>query len=197
MTNDMPMPTPRNFAAWSAVGAILYILVVWVATARLHQDVMDVILRPTKVTAELGLFLICSMAVTGFTNRKRPISLRTLRNFLIQNAVAIIAFLLVIWGFSALARTSTVTVSGWTAAMVGATLVVLAVLGTLATASAHTSLDLIDDEMAAEELRERGRSFFYSFLWMIACGLLLIGLSLAGPGGLLSPTVARSPARLS
>jgi uncharacterized membrane protein len=190
MTNDMPMPTSRNFAAWSAVGAVLYILVVWVATARLHQDVMGAILQPTKVTAELGLCLILSMAVTGFANRKRPISLRTLRNFLIQNAVAIGAFLLTIWGFSALARTSTVSISGWAAAIMGATFVVLAVLGSLATASAHTGLDLIDDEMAAEELRERGRSFLYSFIWMAACGLLLIGLSLAGPGGLLPPPIA-------
>ena len=190
MTSDMPMPISRNFAAWSGVGAILYMLVVWVATARLHQDVMGAILQPTKVTAELGLCLIFSMAATGFANRKRPINLRTLRNFLIQNAVAISAFLLTIWGFTALARTSTVTVSGWIAAIMGATLFVLATLGTLATASAHTSLDLIDDEMAAEELRERGRSFFYSFMWMAACGLLLIGLSLAGPGALLSPPTA-------
>ena len=190
MANDMPMPTSRNFAAWSAVGAILYILVVWVATARLHQDVMAAIFRPTKVTAELGLCLILSMAVTGFTNRKRPIGRRTLRNFLIQNGVAIIAFLLVIWGFSALARTGAMGASAWAAAVTGATLVVLAILGTLAAASAHTSLDIIDDEVAAEELRERGRLFFYSFLWMAACGLLLIGLSLAGPGGLLSPPVA-------
>src|SRR4051794_28917509 len=48
MANDKPMPTSRNFAAWGAVGAIFYILAVWVATAALHQDVMDAILRPTK-----------------------------------------------------------------------------------------------------------------------------------------------------
>ena len=74
--------------------------------------------------------------------------------------------------------------------MTGASLIVLAVLGSLATASTRTNLNLIDDEAAAEEMRERGRLFFCSFTWMAACGLLLIGLSLSGPGGLLSPAAA-------
>ncbi|MBW8856088.1 MAG: hypothetical protein JF604_17600 [Bradyrhizobium sp.] len=130
------------------------------------------------------------MAVIGFSNRKRRVSLATFRNFLIQNAVGIVTLLLVIWGFSRLARMSAISVSGWIAAVTGATLIVMAVLGSLATASTRTSLDLIDDEVAAEEMRERSRLFFCSFAWMAACGLLLIGLSLSGPGGLLSPAMA-------
>jgi succinate dehydrogenase hydrophobic anchor subunit len=190
MANDKPAPTWRNFAAWAAVGAGFYILAVWVATALLNQDAMDAILRPTKVTAELGVAMIFFMAVTGFSNRKRRVSVGTFRNFLIQNAMAIIAFLLVIWGFSALARVSAIGVSEWIAAATGATLIVIACLGTFATASVHAGADLVDDEMAADDMRERGRLILCSLAWIAACGLLLIGLSLAGPGGVLSPVAA-------
>jgi hypothetical protein len=154
----------------------------------LHQDMLGVLLRPTKVTAQLGLAMLFAMAVIGFTSRKRPLDLRSLRNFLIQNAIAILAFLLVIWGFGALARTD-VGVSEWIAAATGATLVVIAVLGGLAAASVRTGLHLVDDEMAAEDLRERGRLMLCSFTWMACFGLLLIGLGLAG-AGVLSPAAA-------
>ena len=190
MAHEKPVPTWRNFAAWSAVGAAFYLLAMGVAATLLHQNAIDAILRPTRVTAELGLAMIFFMAVTGFGNRMRRVGFGNLRNFLVQNAVAILAFLLVIWGFTGLARLSAISVSGWIAAVTGATLIVLAVLGSLATASTRTNLNLIDDEAAAEEMRERGRLFFCSFTWMAACGLLLIGLSLSGPGGLLSPAAA-------
>lgn len=190
MANDKCMPAWRNFVAWSTVGAIFYILAVWVATALLHQDAMSAMLRSAKVAAMLGLGLIFSMAVTGFTAWRRPISMRTFRNFAIQYAVATIACLLVIWSFSALARVGAIGVSEWAAAVTGATVIVIALLGTLAVAGAHTNAGLIDDEMAAEEMRERGRLHLYSFVWMSACGLLLIVLGLAGPAGILSPAVA-------
>ena len=194
MANDKLVPSWRNFAGWGAVGAIFFFLAVWVATLFLHQDALGAILRPTKVTAELGAAMIFFAGVTGLTRWKRPVNLQTLRNFLILNAVAIIAFLLVIWGFSSFARIGTIGVSGWVAAVTGATLVVMAVLGGLATASTRTDLNLIDDELAAEEMRERGRLLFCSFSWMALCGLLLIGLSLSGPGGLLSPAAASAGA---
>ena len=191
--NDKPMPVWRNFAAWSAVGGVFYIVVLWGAAVLVHGDGMSAILRSKPLTAVLGLSLICSTAVVGFTSRKRPISLRKLRNFLIQNAAAIIACLLLIWGFSALARAGALGAMGpsqWVAAVTGSFLVFFASLGTFTVGSAHTGADLIDDEVAAEEMRERGRLFVYSFVWMAACGLLLIGLSLAGPGGVLSPAAA-------
>jgi len=188
MTNDKSAPTGRNFGSWAAVGAIFYLLALWVVMRVLRQDIMDVVLRPTWVTAQLGLALLFSMTVIGFTGRKRPLNLRTLCNFLIQNAVAIPAFLLVIWGFSALARTD-VGASEWIAAVTGATLVIVAVLGGLATASVHAGLRLVDDEMAAEDMRERGRLMLCSFTWIACYGLLLIGLGLAG-AGVLAPAAA-------
>jgi hypothetical protein len=189
MAKDEPVPEWRNFAAWSAVAASFYILAMWVAIALLHQDALDAILRPTKVTAELGLALMLAMAVTGLTNRKRAVGIRTLRNFLIWNAVAVIFFLLVVRGFSAGAL-RTLSASEWGAAVTGSTLIICASLGILALTSAHTGAGLIEDEAAAEEMRERGRLFLYSFIWTAASGLLLIVLGLSGRGGVLSPTAA-------
>ena len=132
------------------------------------------------------------MAVIGFTSRKRPLSLRTFRNFVIRNAVAIGALPARPLGLQRVGRGAlgAMGASEWAAAVTGSILVFFAFLGTLAMASAHTGADLIDDEVAADELRERGRLYLYSFVWMAACGLLLIGLSLAGPGGVLSPAAA-------
>jgi len=184
MAIDTPAPTWRNFAAWTAAGALVSALLLWAVMAYLHQNPMDAIVRPTKVTVELALALILSGAVSGFSNRKRPVGPRTFRNFLILNGIAIAAFLLVISAFSALARTHTVNTSEWVAAATGATLVVVAVIGGLLTASTRTDFNLVEDDVAAEEMRERVRLHLCSFAWMVAYGLLLIGLGLAGPGGL-------------
>jgi hypothetical protein len=190
MTNDVRVPAWRDFAAWSAAGAIVYVLAVWIATTLLHQDVTGAVFRPSRITAQLGLGLLVSMAAAGFTNRKRPLSLRNLRNFLIQNALAIGALLLTIWGFSGLVGAGAVSVAEWAAAVTGATLIALAVFGGLAMASVRAGVTVIDDEVAADEMRERGRLFAYSFIWMAACGLLLIGLGLVGALGMLSPAAA-------
>lgn len=189
IANDQPMPTWRNFAAWSAVSAIFYILVVWGTTVLLRQDAMGVF-RSKQVAAMLSLGLIFSMAVTGFSSRTRPINVRNLRNFTIQYAVAITLFLLALWGFRTYGGRVAMGTSEWVAIVTGAVLILVAFFGTLVTAVAHTRADLIDDEAAADDLRERGRLFLYSFAWMATYGLLLIGLGLARPGGLLSPATA-------
>lgn len=193
MTDDEPTPEWRNFAAWSAMGAIGYILTVWGSSSFAHKDAMGSILRSKEVAAMVGLGLTFAMTVVGFTRRKRPISLRNLRNFVIWNGVAVVACLLAIWGFGAFARAGALGAIGaseWAAAVTGSVLIVFAFLGILTVASAHTGADLIDDEVAADEMRERGRLFLYSFVWMAACGLLLIVLGLAGPEGVLSPAAA-------
>ena len=187
MTNDMAMPKWQNFAAWSAVGAIVSALFMWAAIMYLNQAAMAAILQPTRLTAVLGLVVIFSAAMAGFSNRKRTISLANIIGFLILNLVSIAAFLLATGGFRSLAHSGAMSISDWVAAATGAFLVFGATLGALMTASTRTKLNLVVDEEAAEEMRERSRSFFYSFAWMAAWGLLLIGLSLAGPGGLLSP----------
>jgi hypothetical protein len=198
MANDMPTPKWRNFGAWGAVGAVLYILAVcggtWLLQGGGVGELLGAIPRSKQLAAALGLGLLFSTAFTGFTQRKRPLSPRNFRNFMIQNAVAVIACLLVIWCFGTLARSGPIGASEWAAAVTGATLVVIACLGMFATASVRAGVDLVDDEMAADDMRERGRLMFCSLAWIAACGLLLILLGLAGPGGVLPPATALASA---
>jgi len=194
MAKGTARPSWRNFADWGVVGGGLGLFVLVASLTALHQNASDIILRPTRVTAILGLTLCFCMAVTGLANCKRRFTLKALRNFLIENIVAGGAFIFLILAASTLPQVRTFSVSQWAAVATGVTLIVTAILGSLATASTHTRLDLIDDEMAAEEMRDRGRLFFYSFVWIAACGLLLIVASLSGPGGLLSSNGAAAGA---
>lgn len=189
MANDEPISKWRNLAAWSGVGALFYLLAVVGVTAVRHGDGIGAMFRSKEVVALLGLTLLFSSACVGFSSWRRPLTFRTFRNFMIRGAGAVIAFLLVIWGFSALARVGTIGRSEWIATVTGATLVIVASIGILTMASARTGAGLVDDEAVAEEMRERGRLFFYSFVWMSACGLLLIVLALAGVR-VLSPAAA-------
>jgi hypothetical protein len=193
MANDERAPTWGNFAAWSAAAALPYIVAVWGSATILHQDIMISMIRSPAAAAFVGLGLIVAMAAAGFTSRKRPMTLRHFRNFAIRDAVVIAVFLLVLWGFTAASRAGALEAMGASeraAAAAGSLLAIVAFLGMLVLASAHTKVDVIDDEMAAEELRERGRLMLCSFVWIVACGLLLIGLSLSGPGGLVPPAAA-------
>jgi len=185
MAKDIAQPSWRNFADWGAVGGGFSLVILVIAITTFHQNALDIILRPTRLTAVLGLVLWFCMIVIGLANRQRQFTLKAFRNFLIQNIVAILAFLLVISTFGTMPQVRALSISQWAAVGTGATLIVTAILGSLATASARTNLDLIDDEAAAEEMRDRGRLYFFSFIWIAACGLLLIVLSLSGPGGLL------------
>ena len=81
-------------------------------------------------------------------------------------------------------------VSEWVAAVLGCLLIFFALMGSLALASVRSGADFIENEGAAEQMRERGLLHLYSLAWMVPCGLSLIGLSLAGPGGFLSPAPA-------
>lgn len=193
MTKDEPAPQWRNVAVWGAVGAIFYIVAVCAGPWILQVDGIGEIVRSGQAVAVLGLGLIFAVAVAGLSSRKRPVSLRNLRNYVIRDAVAILAFLLVLWGFSALARAGALGAMGaseWAAVATGSVLVVVASLGMLGVASVHAGADLIDDEVAADEMRERGRLIVCSLVWMVTWGLLLAALGLAGPGGVLSPAAA-------
>lgn len=191
VANAVPVSSGRNIMAWSVVGAGFYVLAVlagvWLLEGEGPGVLLDALSRSAKAAAMLGLGLIVSMAVFGFTSRKRPLTIRTFRNFVIQQGFAIGAFLLVVWCFRSLANTGAMTGSVWAAAVTGATIICIACLGSLATASANTRANIIDDEAALDEMRERGRLLAYSFAWMIGWGALLILLALAGATDLLSP----------
>jgi len=197
MANDKRAPSWCNFAVWGAVGAWGYILVVCGAVAIIEDDGLGKLLRAlprsAKVAAWIGMGLVFATAVVGFSNRKRPVTLRNFRNFVIRDVTVFIVFLLFIWGFSALARAGVLGALGaseWAAAVTGSVLVFFGFLGGLVMSSIHTSANLVDYEMAADDMRERGGLFLCSFAWMVAWGLLQIGLSLAGSGKLLSPGAA-------
>ncbi|MEZ0242621.1 MAG: hypothetical protein ACAH11_04555 [Sphingomonas sp.] len=200
LANEKPATT-RNFAAWGGVAVIAYILIIWGGALVVNGEglvgIFRALFRSTQLAVTLGLALILSVAVTGFSNRKRPVTLRTVRNYVIHNLVAIIALLLVIWGFTSLNGAGALGAMGgstWAAFVTGATLIVLASLGTLALGSVHAGTDLVEDEAAAYDLRERGRLIFYSMVWMAACGTLLIVLGMGGPGGLLPANAALAAA---
>jgi hypothetical protein len=193
MANDKPAPAWRNFAAWSAVGAIFCALAMWGSSSLLHEDGMGALFRSKEVAAKVGLALIFASAVVGFSGWKQPISLRRVCNFALWNAAALVLFLLAVRGFSAFGGADTLAmgVSEWIAAGVGLALVVVAFFGILSLVNAHTGARFIDmDPEAADDLRERSRLTLYSLVWMAASGLLLIMLSLAGPGGVVSPAAA-------
>jgi hypothetical protein len=193
MAKDARAPTWGNTTAWGAMGAITYFVAVWGSASVLHQDILIAVTRSRPAALMVGLGLIVASAASGFTSRKRPVTLRNIRNFAIRDAVVIALFLLAIWGILASSRAGILDAmgaSGRAAALTGAILVAVALLGMLVLASAHMKVEIIDDEIVAEELRERGRLMLCSFAWIIACGLLLIVMSLAGPGGVLSPAAA-------
>jgi hypothetical protein len=171
------------------VGAIFYVLAVWGISSLLHEDGTGAMFRSKEVAAKVGLGLIFSMACVGFSSRKRPISLRTVRNFLTSSVLAVVVCLLVLWGFSTFVGAGVLGASEWVAAVVGSALVIFAFLGIVSLALAYKGGHFMQAD-TADQLRERGRLFLYSYVWMAACGLLLIVLSLAGPAGVLSPAAA-------
>lgn len=194
VANEMPVSNGRNIMAWSLVGAGFYVLAVslgvWLLEGEGPGELLDALLRSAKLAGMLGLGMIASMAAFGFSSRRRPFNARTFRNFVIQQGVAVGAFLLLVWCFRSLADTGAMTGSVWAAAVTGATIICIACLGSLAVATANTRANIIDDETALEELRERGRLLLYSFAWMIGWGMLMIVLALSGPAGVLSREAA-------
>ena len=193
MTKDRPAPGWRNVAAWSAVGAIFYILVVSGSALILHENGLRQPFPSNEVAAKLGLGLVLTMAVLGFSSRTRPLTLRTLRNFLVTSAVAVAFFLLGIWAFDAFGVADAlgpIGVSAWVAAGLGLALILVAGLGSFAVAGVRRGAGIVDDEEVAEDMRERSRLYLCSYAWVAGYGLLLIVLGLAAPGGPLSPAAA-------
>ena len=192
MANDKPTSKWRNFLVWGAVATGVNILLVWGVLSFRPEGALGAVFRSEEVAATVGLALIVSAAVVGFSNRNRPATLRTVGNFAIWSPLAGIVCLSLLWGFRALVGASALgamDASEWVAATVGMALLFFALLGSVLAAIAHKGAFFMDAEIA-DDLRERGRSLFYSYIAMAAMGLALILLSLGGPGGALSPAAA-------
>lgn len=184
----------RNVVAWSAVGAGFCILAMWGAVWLIRGGAPDAILAAmlgsTASAVTLALTLAVSVATFGYSFRKRPFTLRTLRNSAISQLAMIAPLGLLGWGLVSLAKADMLTGSAWAAALTGAVVIAICCLGSLTVASVHTRTELVEDPGAAEDMRERTRLLLYSFAAMIACGLTLIVLALAGPAGAIAPATA-------
>lgn len=185
------MPKWRNALTWAAVGFVFLGLVMLGAVALLQDGGVSAVIESGKIAVMAAALIFATMLV-GFSKRNSPLGPRTLRNFLLSNAVALAIFALAAWGYGALAGTvspGAMGVSAKVALVVGTALFGLGVLCVAVVTAAHSRGGFLDPEQA-EDTREQGRATIYSAIWMAATGLTLALLSLAGPGGALSPTIA-------
>lgn len=191
MANDKPMSKWRNFASWSAAGGLMVVVAVAVASWLRHGNPLAEFFNP-GVDPRVVLAMLASALVLGLSSRNRAFDWPSFRNFVILSAVAGAVAILAISGSRPLASAGTfgtMGVSQWAAAGVGVALLFFAALLSVSVATARRGWTLLDVEQL-ETLRERSRLLFLSAIMMAAMGLMLILLSLAGPGSVLPPAGA-------
>lgn len=192
MTSDERMPTWRNALIWAAVSFPVYLVYALVVSAFLQGGLRGPAFQPgfdAGATAVVALSLVVGSAVSGLSQRKVRFGARAFRNFTVLSTLAIGVFLLVRWVLADAISLQAIGTSATVALIVGVVLLVMALVGLLCTASAHARLGLVPAEQA-ELLVERGRVLPMSLVVVAAMGLVLVVLSLAGPGGPLAPSVA-------
>lgn len=188
MTADMQTSKWRNFVSWSAAGGLVVVVAVGLASWLGPGAPLDALFK-SGTDPRVALALLFSMAVVGLSSLNTPFGWRSFRNFSILSAAAGTIAFFAITGFRALTGAGafgTLGASQWVAAAVGLVLVFFAVFFSLILAAARRGWNLLEAEQA-EILRERARLTFLSWIAVAAMGLLLILLSLAGPGSALSP----------
>jgi hypothetical protein len=188
MANGNSATSWRNFAAWSAVGAFFYVLVVWIVSSLLSDDGTGAIFRSGEVVAMLGVGLLFSTVVVGATSWKRPINMRSIGSFMIWNVVAIVACLLVVWSLDA-GGFGEVGGSEAAALAVGAVFLFIGVMMAVGLASPAFGARYLNVEDAGD-LREQRPVLWPSAGAMAAWGLMLVLLAVGGPAGSLSPSAA-------
>jgi hypothetical protein len=199
MTMAAPEPAPkwRNALNWAPVGLAVCAAAMLGGTALLRDGGVGALLAShegvgPRVVISLAVSLLFGGAVIGFSQRNAPFNPRTLRNFVVLNAVFLGVLALGVWSYHALAGAVTsgaVDGSANTALILGLVLLGLAILCSLVVAAAHARAGFITDEQAADT-RERSRATIYSAIWMAAMGLTLVLLCLARPAGAVSPAIA-------
>jgi hypothetical protein len=197
MTANEPVPTWRNALSWAVIGFVFCGFVVLGAIALPHDGGVAGFLdtdavRPKGALVSIAAALIAAAVVVGFSQRKAPVSSRTLCIYLFSNVLALGGFALAAWSYGRLAGTASpgaIDGSAKVALIVGLALLVLALACLLIVAAARWGVGLLTADQT-EDTRERARAIVYSAIWMAATGLTLMLLSLAGPGGPVSPTTA-------
>jgi hypothetical protein len=192
VVNEKPMPKWRNALIWSAASVAIYGLVL-AGVALVHDGSLAGI-EFGPATGRMVAILIFASALAGFAMRRSPPDLRTFRNFLTWTALAVAVFALIAWSLAAFTGSlspDAIGVSAAAALFVGLALLALAILGFVVIIAARANLLPAE---RAEAVLERGRMQLYTWTWLAALGLTLILLSLAGPGGLVSPGFALAAA---
>ena len=193
MTANEPMPKWRNVLRWAAVGFVLCGFVMLGAIALLQDGgvggLFDSGAAVERKAVSLAAALLLGTAIIAFSQRNVPFGPRALRNFVLLNVLGLALLALGAWGFRALAGTVALDASATVALVLGLVLIALAILCSLLVAAAHSRAGFLTDEQL-EDIRERARVTVYSSIWLAAVGLMLVLLSLAGPGGAVSPTIA-------
>jgi len=197
MAGDQQASHWRNALSWTAVGFVVCALTMLGAIAVLQPGGMPALFDrgaadPGRIVVSLAAALILDSAVIGFTQRNSPFTRRTLRNFVLINILFLGMLALAAWGYHALADgilVGAMDLSARIALILGLTLTGLAVLSLAVVVAAHLPGSFLTDEQA-EDTRDRRRVTLYSAAWMAAMGLTLTLLSLATPGGPVSPPTA-------
>lgn len=197
MTANEPVPMWRNALNWTGVGFVVCALTMLGAVSVSQPGGLSGLFDrgaadPGRVVVSLAAALILGSVVIGFTQRNSPFTRRTLRNFVLINILFLGTLALAMWSFHTLAGGAlpgAMDLSAKVALVLGLTLTGLAVLCLAVVGAAHLPGSFLTDEQA-EDTRDRRRVTLYSAAWMAAMGLTLTLLSLAAPGGPVSPAVA-------
>ena len=182
----------RNALTWLAIGFIAYGLVMSAAITLLQHGGLPDALKSPKTSAILALALLLASLMSGFGQRNVPVNSRTFGNFLIWNGAGLSVCALVLWGLHSSAggaALKALTLSAAIALWVGLVLFFLAAVGLLHVIAARARPRLLTVEQS-DAILEKTRAMTYGLLAIAAMGLTLVVLSLAGPGGPLSPVAA-------
>jgi uncharacterized membrane protein YidH (DUF202 family) len=182
----------RNARTWFAIGFITYGLVMSAAITLLRHGGLREALGSPGTVAILALALSVASLMNGFGQRNLPVNERTFRNFLVWNGVGLVIVAAAMWSLHSSAGGSALkalNLSATIALWVGLVLFFLAAVGLLHVLAARARPRLLTSEQS-EAILERVRALTYSYTAMVAMGLTLVVLSLAGPHGPLSPPAA-------
>ncbi len=197
MAVDQQAPDWRNALSWTGVGFVVCALTMLAAIAVLQPGGLTGLFDrgaadPGRIVVSLAAALILGSAMIGFTQRNAPFTRRSLRNFVLINIVFLGMLALAAWSYGALAGGAlpgAMDLSAKAALVLGLTLLGLALLCLAVVGAAHLPGSFLTDEQA-EDTRDRRRVTLYSAAWMAAMGGTLTLLSLAAPGGPISPATA-------
>lgn len=181
----------RNFMSWAAVGGVFYVGALVIGSALRHGAPFEGLVRVAG-DPKIWLVLLGTMGLMGLAMRRIALGWSSLRNFVIWSAFAgVIATIAMAWvrPLAAVGRFGAMGVSEWTAAAMGLLLLYVTAAVSISLAASRRGLALLEPEKV-EMLRERGALFTTSWMAMAATGLLLVLLSLSGPGSVIPAAAA-------